>query len=190
MNVAEDLCTCDHVYGDHSWIQNDLGVASMQCDRASCRCTSFEAASLITDDAKDTNPKDAVGIRKAPFSTVPAPVQLELGLAMMEGALKYGRHNYRVSGVRASVYYDAVVRHLMAWWEGEDHDPEVKGAKISHLVKAMACLAVVRDAERLGKLVDDRPPSHEPGWVAELNKQAAAMLEAYPNPKPTHTKEG
>ena len=63
--------------------------------------------------SKETNPKDAVGIKKAPMSTVSAAVIAELGLAMMEGARKYGRHNYRVSGIRMSVYYDAALRHLM-----------------------------------------------------------------------------
>ena len=63
-------------------------------------------------DTKPTNPKDAIGIKKVPFSTVPARVIAEIGLAMLEGAAKYGRHNYRVSGVRASVYYDAAMRHI------------------------------------------------------------------------------
>ncbi|SVD92517.1 uncharacterized protein METZ01_LOCUS445371, partial [marine metagenome] len=30
----------------------------------------------------------------------------------MEGAIKYGRHNYRIAGVRASVYIDATIGHL------------------------------------------------------------------------------
>ena len=52
-----------------------------------------------------------------------------------EGARKYGRHNYRVIGVRGSVYYDATLRHVTAWWEGEDLDPE-RG--INHISKAIA----------------------------------------------------
>ena len=76
----------------------------------------------MQSDSKPTNPKDALGIRKVPASTISAPVKLELGLAMMEGALKYGRHNYRDIGVRASVYYDALTRHIDSWWEGEDTD--------------------------------------------------------------------
>jgi len=53
---------------------------------------------------KQTNPKDAMGIKKVPLSCVPLPVAMELGIAMLEGARRYGRHNYRVIGVRASVY--------------------------------------------------------------------------------------
>lgn len=134
---------------------------------------------------KDTNPKDAVGIRKAPMSAVPAEVLLELGLAMMEGARKYGRHNYRIAGVRASVYYDAAMRHLMAWWEGEDIDPD---SGISHLVKAMACLCVIRDATINNNWVDDRPPSLPNGWQIDLNKKAGDLIDRLPDSKDPFTK--
>ena len=39
---------------------------------------------------KDSNPKDAVGCKKVPMSTVSAPVLMEMGLAMLEGDRKYG----------------------------------------------------------------------------------------------------
>ena len=133
---------------------------------------------------KDTNPKDAVGISKVPFSTISAQVLGELGLAMLEGALKYGRHNYRVSGVRASVYYDAALRHLLAWWEGQDIDPD---SGLPHVVKAIACLAVVRDSQIQGNWVDDRPPKTPGDWVRELNERAKQLLDKYPNPVPAYT---
>src|ERR1035438_3531894 len=82
---------------------------------------------------KDSNPKDSIGIKKVALSCVSAPVLMEMALGMQEGAMKYGRHNYRVIGVRASVYYDATMRHLMAYWEGEDIDPD---SGLSHLSKA------------------------------------------------------
>jgi hypothetical protein len=41
-------------------------------------------------DTKATNPKDAIGIRKAPLSTVPMGVIVEMGVGMLEGAAKYG----------------------------------------------------------------------------------------------------
>ncbi len=133
--------------------------------------------------SKDTNPKDAVGVRKVPMSTVPAPVLMEVGLAMLEGARKYGRHNYRDAGVRASVYYDALMRHLTAWWEGEDIDPD---SGLSHIVKAIACLVVLRDSMYRGNWVDDRPPEGEDGWQKELNELAAKIIEKYPDAKDPH----
>lgn len=135
---------------------------------------------------KDTNPKDACGTGKIPFSTVPSPVIAEVGLAMLEGARKYGRHNYRVAGVRASVYYDAALRHLTAWWEGQDIDP---ASGLSHVTKALACLAVLRDSQIQGKCTDDRPPStRDPNWQDRLNAKATALVKRYPKPLPPYTR--
>lgn len=136
-------------------------------------------------ELKDTNPKDAVGIRKAAMSCIPCQPLLELGLAMMEGARKYGRHNYRSAGVRASVYYDAALRHLMAWYEGEDIDPD---SGLPHLAKAMACLVVIRDSVIRGNWVDDRPPSMGAGWQIELNKKASDLIDRLPVAKEPYTK--
>jgi len=127
--------------------------------------------------SKDTNPKDAVGIKKVPMSVVSAPVLMEIGLGMMEGARKYRRHNYRVAGVRASVYYDAAMRHLMSWWEGEDIDPD---SGLSHVSKALSCLSVLRDSMIIGNWNDDRPPKHKDGWLEEYNKKAEKIIDKYP----------
>ena len=129
-------------------------------------------------EGKPSNPKDSLGIRKAGLHCVPCQPLYELGLAMLEGGRKYGAHNYRAIGVRASVYYDAVLRHIMAWWEGEDIDPD---SGVAHIVKAIACLFVMRDAELIGKYEDDRPVKHVKGLdLDELNKKAAALILKYP----------
>ncbi len=135
---------------------------------------------------KDTNPKDAVGIKKVPFSTVPTEVMAEIGLAMLEGARKYGRHNYRVAGVRSSVYFDALFRHMCAWWEGEDIDPD---SGLNHVIKALSTLTVLRDAMINEKLTDDRPPSLKSGWVSELNKKSAEIIDKHPDSLPPFIKE-
>lgn len=122
---------------------------------------------------KDTNPKDGIGIKKVPISVLPTEVLAETGLALLEGAVKYGRHNYRVAGVRHSVYYDAVFRHLGAWWEGEDIDQD---SGLSHVTKAIAGLMVLRDSMIMGNDVDDSPPKLKAGWVANYNKIAGDIL--------------
>ncbi|MCP4596235.1 dATP/dGTP diphosphohydrolase domain-containing protein [Neptuniibacter sp.] len=128
-------------------------------------------------EADAMNPKDALGMAKNPHCCVPLTVLAELGVAMMEGSRKYGRHNYRVSKIKASVYYDAARRHLDAWWEGEDIDPE---SGIHHVVKAIAGLAVCRDAEIHGKLHDDRPPRTPPEFYKHLTEITAGVIEKYP----------
>lgn len=127
---------------------------------------------------KETNPKDAVGVRKAPMSTVPAGVLMELGVAMLEGARKYGRHNYRVAGIRASVYYDGTMRHMMDWWEGADLDPD---SGISHITKAIAGLVVLRDAMLNEMWTDDRPPRMAEDWLAGLNRRAGEVIDRHPD---------
>lgn len=136
-----------------------------------------------TVNLKQSNPKDAVGIRKARwFSYIPLRVMIGVGMAMLEGARKYGRHNYRRIGVRASVYVDAAVcGHLMPWMEGQDIDPE---SGLNHLDKAIASLMVLRDAVYQGNMIDDRPPSVA-DWD-ELSKASnaatVAIIERYPKP--------
>lgn len=154
----------------------------------------YKAAFIETQDSteavlelptsKDTNPKDAVGILKVAMSTVSAPVLAEVGVAMLEGARKYGRHNYRVSGVRASVYYDAAMRHLLQWWEGEDTDPD---SGMSHVTKAITSLVVLRDAMVNDMVTDDRPPKAPSGWLRELNAVVEDLFEKYPDAAPAHT---
>jgi hypothetical protein len=122
---------------------------------------------------KDTNPKDGIGIRKTPWSVIPMRVIAELGLALLEGACKYRRHNYRVAGVRASVYMDATFRHLAAWWEGEDVDPD---SNLSHITKAIASLTVLRDSMISGNWNDDRPPVQDAAFFHEYNKHAEALV--------------
>ncbi len=138
---------------------------------------------------KDTNPKDAVGIKKwRQFTTVPQTVVSEVGVAMLEGARKYGRHNYRVAGVRASVYVDAAMGHLAQWWEGEDIDAD---SNLSHVVKAIASLVVLRDSMLQDMLTDDRPPKAKLDAVRDdLQKVVDAMFERWPEPVAAYTEVG
>ena len=134
---------------------------------------------------KPTNPKDAIGTSKAGVSCVPQNVMAEVGLAMLEGAAKYGRHNYRSAGVRASVYYDACRRHMDDWWEGEDLDPD---SLLSHVTKAIATLTVLRDSMMQGNWTDDRPPKSKP-YRSEMNARAREIIDRYADRNPTHHME-
>jgi hypothetical protein len=147
--------------------------------------SSFARVELVADESSTApapmaspyagNPKDAIGARKAPLSPVSRRVMHELGIAMLEGECKYHRHNYRAAPVRAMVYLDAHDRHISAWTEGQDIDPK---SGLSHLVKAMACLHVVRDAQIYGTLIDDRPPAQpDPNWLDELDTIALEMID-------------
>uniref|UniRef100_A0AAU7VGK4 dATP/dGTP diphosphohydrolase N-terminal domain-containing protein n=1 Tax=Dinoroseobacter phage vB_DshS_R26L TaxID=3161158 RepID=A0AAU7VGK4_9CAUD len=136
--------------------------------------------------SKDTNPKDALGVAKwRQFMTVPRQVLWELGVAMLEGALKYGRHNYRASGVRASVYLDAAYGHLDQFCEGENVDQD---SGLSHVTKAIASLVVLRDAMMNDFWVDDRPPAIKDldGVRDFLQAKVVENLERYADKDPHH----
>ena len=106
------------------------------CAHDFCLCQAINKEQVLTE-AKEMNPKDGVGTGKVPMSTVPAVVLAEIGLAMLEGARKYGRHNYRVAGIRASVYYDAMLNDK---WS-DDRPPSTRDLnwvqKLNETAKAM-----------------------------------------------------
>jgi hypothetical protein len=109
----------------------------------------------MSTETKNTNPKDAIGSTKLPLDLVPDTAVGEMALAFLEGALKYGKFNWRVEGVRASIYIAAARRHLAKFVNGEDED---QATLVPHLASVMACCAIILDAKVSGKLVDDRPP--------------------------------
>lgn len=82
-----------------------------------------------------------------------------MNAAMKDGAEKYGPFNWRETDVRAEVYYNAAMRHLMQWFQGED---KARDSGVHHLGHAMACMAILIDAEQQGCLIDNRPKHKVP----------------------------
>lgn len=104
--------------------------------------------------AKSVNPKDLYGLQKISLSKIPPVALLHIAHALMDGAKKYGPYNWRAKDVLASIYIDAAMRHLLAWFEGEQI---AEDSGVHHLGHAAACLAILLDAESRGALNDDRP---------------------------------
>jgi len=126
------------------------------------------------ENKKDTNPKDAIAGDKVPLDLMPDTAIAACNMAFLEGALKYGRYNWRVAGARASVYVSALRRHMAAWYAGEDID---EASKLPHLAKAMACLAILIDTRACGVLVDDRPPKADMKAVFTQLETAVSWLK-------------
>lgn len=138
---------------------------------------------MAPPDQKESNPKDFAGLRKIMLSVLPWRVLHWVALALSEGMWKYGRHNYRNCGVRASVYFDAVVaRHLSDWWEGTDIDPD---SGLHHVDKAIAGLLVMRDSMLCGNFIDDRPPA-QPIDFEELNAHHLRLQAMHTDKNPKH----
>jgi len=73
---------------------------------------------------------------------------------MVLGGNKYGPYNWGKTGVTTSDYYDAILRHLFAWYTTGRVDKESNNSHLGHI---MACCAILLDCEGLGNLIDDRP---------------------------------
>lgn len=101
------------------------------------------------------NPKDALAGLKMPIDLVPDSLEILASLASLEGALKYGKFNYRARPVRMSVYIAALKRHVVRMNNGEWLDKKTKCPHISNIIK---CAAIIGDAWLHGSLIDDRPP--------------------------------
>lgn len=73
---------------------------------------------------------------KPPMSLLPYPALREIARVLAFGAKKYDPHNWR-GGFKWSRIADALLRHIGAWLEGEDLDPE---SGLNHLAHAGCCL--------------------------------------------------
>lgn len=135
-------------------------------------------------ELKPTNPKDAIGSDKLPLHLWPVTASALGSLGLLDGMLKYGRSNFRAIGVRASIYFDAANRHLNAWFEGEECDPD---SGLDHLAHALACMAIIVDARAAGKLNDDRMTAG--GYrklITELSPHVARLKKQHEGKNPKH----
>ena len=122
---------------------------------------------------KPTNPKDIIGSSKLPLHLWPSTATAMGCLGFLDGALKYGRSNFRAVGVKASIYVDAAKRHLDAWFEGEDLDPD---SGLPHLSHALACCAILAEALAKKNLTDDRMyPTRYREFVNELTEHVGRL---------------
>lgn len=131
---------------------------------------------------KDTNPKDAISDKKIPLWLLSPIAKIKWALAQFAGLIKYGAWNWRIAGVRASVYISAMERHMEGFKSGEEFDP-VDGT--DHLGNIMACCAILIEAREAGMLTDDRPPriDHRRA-VAQGEALMAKLREQYKGIEP------
>lgn len=101
-----------------------------------------------------TDPKGEAGKLKPQLHLLPTAALEAAAGALSLGASKYGPWNWRGGQVASSTYTGAMLRHLLAWRDGEDIDPE---SGVSHLGHVIANCAILLDAAQHGTLVDDRP---------------------------------
>ena len=74
-------------------------------------------------------------IGKPPMSMLPGAALVAVAEVLDFGAQKYGRDNWR-QGFSYSRLVDAMLRHIYAFQEGEDYDPETG---LNHIAHAACC---------------------------------------------------
>ena len=82
-------------------------------------------------------------IGKAPIHLVPVETIVSAATVFGFGAEKYGEWNWR-DDVNTTSYgrtYSSLQRHLMAWYSGEDTDPE---SGLPHLDHALSQLMILK----------------------------------------------
>lgn len=89
---------------------------------------------------------------KPMLGLVPKSLIWAVGWILTFGAKKYGEHNWR-KGLKWSRAYNALLRHLTAWWDGESID--AKSGR-SHLWHAATELAFLIEYEESKTGEDDR----------------------------------
>lgn len=99
------------------------------------------------------DPKGAAGALKTPLALIPSIAMEKTALVHKLGSEKYGAFNWRKTGVCATTYVNAILRHLNAWRDGEDLDPE---SGISHLAHIACGCNILLDADYCNTLQDDR----------------------------------
>lgn len=119
-------------------------------------------------EPQGVNPKQQFGDRKVPLHLVPAPAMVAIAMGLKDGARKYGAYNWRYLPVETQTYVGAALRHLMAWQDGEDIDPDSGN---NHLAHAMASLAILVDALESGQVKDNRPPKGAGAFVLDKYKE-------------------
>lgn len=89
---------------------------------------------------------------KPPLSLIDRHAIEDIARVLGFGAKKYAAHNWR-NGVAYSRLIDAALRHLYAFADGEDNDPE---SGLSHVAHAGCCIIFLLGLQHSMPAMDDR----------------------------------
>ena len=97
----------------------------------------IQAPPGMQEDTKSTTQGRKFDGGKLEYGLLPPYALKETVKVLTFGAQKYERDNWQKVPDSKRRYFDALQRHLWAWKEGEEVDPE---SGIHHLAHAMCCL--------------------------------------------------
>lgn len=94
-------------------------------------------------DGRTDAKRSVIGLKydtgKPEYHHIPTESLEGIAKALTFGGKKYADYNFR-AGIRLSRIFNASMRHLWAWWGGENNDKE---SGLSHLYHAGACIIMM-----------------------------------------------
>ena len=143
---------------DMPWYPADAGYPNpeqIKAMAASLVERGGKALSKLTSDAGKALKFDQ---DKLPLNLLSTEAMNQTAAVLKFGAQKYAEHNWR-KGFTWSRPLAAAMRHLTAFNDGEDKDPE---SGLSHIAHAACCLMFILEFEKTHPELDDRYKSNLP----------------------------
>lgn len=138
----------------------------------------------MTDSVMPANPKQFYGDTKVPLHLFPMPAIVLGCMAFLDGREKYGQDNFRAAPVEAMTYVRASLSHINSYAEGEDTPPD---SLLPHLSHALACIAILIDAQYAGSLIDNRKyPGGYQKALAEMQALVQPIRDMHADREPKH----
>ena len=112
----------------------------------------METMTKIVEQFKHTGTALKFDTDKLPLNLLSTEAMNQTAAVLKFGAQKYAEHNWR-KGFAWSRPLAAAMRHLTAFNDGEDKDPE---SGLSHLAHAACCIMFLLEFEKTHPELDDR----------------------------------
>lgn len=119
------------------------GNASWELIDSPARIIAYRLSSTSSENEEEYGEKD--DSQKTRFSLVPAEALSDVIDVLEFGAKKYGAENWRKVDNAQERYFNAAMRHLLAWRKGESSDDE---SGLPHLAHAATCLMFMIEGEK------------------------------------------
>lgn len=160
----DDICAfCSHSFQYHSGhseksdvvcLANKVGSPYYNLDM--CGCEAFKSQNIVNrqlDNMHQTARHESKG--KLALDQLPVKFLRGVAAVLNFGMLKYAKDNWK-QGTDWSEFYGSTQRHLLAWWDAEETDPESGLSHLAHAACNIAFLIYYQD-RNVGK--DDRDKS-------------------------------
>lgn len=128
----------------------------------------------VNSDAKGSGARYNSG--KPDFSLIPISTLADEARVWEYGTKKYAPHNW-MKGMKWSVPFGCLMRHMAAWQAGEENDPE---SGLPHLAHAMCNLRMLTLYATTFQEGDDRPTK----WMKDYVRPSTPSETPVENPKP------